>query len=237
MSNLTTVPNPPGEGPGAQDPTNPFSMAELTAPGPKRRVRSQPVILMIVVGVSAAAIFGMRQYVLRTGIVLAEVNIDYKAEDAEKARTYERIMGDLQRAQTPLDIALKDFGQSPFMLDMGETKVDAPAIDSALTEAQRAEAEAKLRAQQREEELNSMVNAMTLHSIVGGRTPLARINEDTVSVGSVVQDTFKVVEIDGRSVVLEADGKRFTLTMEVVKPNAKRPAAKIGKSTAPATRK
>jgi hypothetical protein len=55
---------------------------------------------------------------------------------------------------------------------------------------------------------------LVLHSVMGGKRPLARIDDETVTVGDTVAEYFTVTEISGRSVTITADGESFTLTMQ-----------------------
>lgn len=223
--------------PVPQDLRNPFQPGEIEGGKSRRHIPTQTIIMGLCLVCSAAALYGMRRYGMQSGMSFAEVNVDYQGLDAEKARTYQRIMADLARAQAPLDIALGDFGKSPFMLDLGDTKVSPElgvAVPSAISEEERLAAEAAAKAQQRAIELGQLASALQLHSVMGGRTPLARINDQTVAVGTIIDETFTVTAIDGRTVHLAADGHEFTLTMETGKHDeGKRSPAKIGSGKAP----
>jgi len=176
------------------------------------RIGSQPLIMAIVFGVSAASIFAMRQYGSRSGMVFADVVVDYQQEDAEKARTYERIMADLARVQTPLDVALGEFGKSPFMLvdATSVTSPDGTPVGGPSAE-ELAAAEKRKRDQARREEIKAAANTLELNIVMGS---LARIGGQNYRTGDVVDGMFKVEHVDGRSVTLKADDQTFVLTME-----------------------
>jgi hypothetical protein len=149
----------------------------------------------------------MRQYGMKAGMSFASGATDMPASDADKARTYDRIMADLARIQQPLDVALGEFTKSPFMLDARPVvNTHAPAGDDASQRAMRDR-------EQRRQELTTRVEGFILHSIVGGRVAVARIDDKTVRVGDMLDEDFKVESIDGRSVVLTADGMAFTHSM------------------------
>jgi len=175
------------------------------------RVGSQPLIMAVVLGVSTASIFAMRQVGARSGMVFADVVVEYEQEDAAKARTYERIIADLARVQTPLDVALGEFGKSPFMLDDATTVTSADGTPQAGPSAEElAVAEARKREAARREEIKGAAAALELHIVMGS---LARINGQNFQLGDVVNDVFLVTAVDGRSVTLTAEGQTFVLTM------------------------
>jgi len=221
-------------GPGRSDPA--AESARLIAPDApppaRRRARlpQQTIVAMIVLAVSAGAIFGMRKLGTRAGIAFGEQPIDYSPPDSERARTYERIMGDLARIQTPLDVALGEFGSSPFMLR--QTFPPTPGSDigpAETTPEQRAAEEAKRRAEERARALTDALSKVKLQSVMGGSRPLARIDGETVRVGDTVAGVFTVKSIDGRAVVLSADGTDFPIAIEVHTQGQKSAPVKMGK--------
>jgi len=222
------------QGPGGADPNvpNPFANAGTVETARiQRRIPTQTFILMLVLGVSAAALFSMRQLGLRSGVQFEEVKLDGTGPDAEKAKSYERIMADLQRIQTPLDVALGEFGKSPFMLTTSKTQVTAhgePVIE--LSPEERAALIAKEAAANRLAEIQDMATRLEVNGILAGRVPIARINNQAYRIGDVVQELFTVTAIDGRSVTLLADGETFVLTMDTTPDRTpKRSPARIGK--------
>lgn len=214
---------------------NPFSGlggGEGAYSAPKRRLPTQTIILLLVVAVSGVALMWMRREGLRAGVTLANVNIDYKEADAEKAKTYDRIMTDLARIQTPLDVALGEFGRSPFMLETQTTVVTerGQVIEDPNAAAMRALAEAGNRAKVRQAELDATVGSMRLNSVMGGATPLARIDGEFVSEGDVIGEVFTVEKIEGLTVTLTAEGHTYILTMEPKGISApKKSPVKVGK--------
>lgn len=212
---------------------NPFTGlgADESRSKPRRKIPTQTLLLGLVLAVSGASLFWMRHEGLKSGVDFKPINTDYKEADAEKARTYDRIMADLARIQEPLDVALGEFGKSPFMLDTGATKITEsgqPVVDDAA----RMQAEAEARIKARREELVMMAGGLQLNSVMGGATPMARIDGEFVRVGDIVHETFKVTEIDGLTVTVTAEGQTFKLTMEPKGNQAPRKApVKMGKPT------
>lgn len=190
------------------------------------RASTQIIILMLVVGVSVVSLWWMRKEGTRVGVTFQELNVDYTEPNAEKAKTYARIMADLSRIQTPLDVALGEFGKSPFMLDTGKATVAQTGVvmSSGPSEEEAAAALAREKAEARRQELLTGIDHLRLQSVMGGRVPLARISDRTVRVGDVVGEFFTVTGIEGRTVSVEADGQTFTLTMEEKKDSGPRRA-------------
>ncbi len=108
---------------------------EVPALRPRRRFPTQLLVLALIVSVSAAALFAMRRYGMRSGFKFDAVDVDYK-DDSEKARTYERIMADLASVQKPLDVALGDFGKSPFMRE-NSTKITPDVLQLPIAQKRR----------------------------------------------------------------------------------------------------
>jgi hypothetical protein len=222
---MTTGPAPKQE----FAPLSATPMEVANAPSSRsRRIQQQTVVLLILLCVSAGAIIGMRKLGMRAGIAFGEEGvIDYTPPDSEKARTYERIMGDLHRIQTPLDVALGEFGKSPFMLQQAARTVSTPP--PAEDAAARAAAEASRRAAQRLNELREKAGTLRLHGVVAGTQPLARINGETFRIGDRVGGDFRIAKIEGRSVTVTADGHEFVVSLEQVQSGPKAPPMKIGK--------
>ncbi len=177
----------------------------MTAPRVRKHIPTQLPLLILVLGVSAGALYGMRQYGMRSGFNFDAKTVDYKEQDSAKARTYERIMAELDRVKQPLDVTLTEFGKSPFMRDTVEAKItpDVKPLEPGMSDVERHRAEAV-----------DALKRLKLNSIIG---TIARIDDLTVQVGDPVGDLFVVKAIDGRSVTFEAYGEDFTLTMEAPK--------------------
>jgi hypothetical protein len=174
-----------------------------------RKFSVQSIVMVLVVLVSAVAVVGMRAMGTRGGIAMGNDEVQYTAQDADVGVRFARVMGDLARVQRPLDVALGEFGRSPFMLRAGAA--DAPASD--MTPEQRAEKERRDRQETRRRQIDESFASLTIQSIIGGRVSLARISGDVYSEGDVINGLFKVVSIEDRTVHLEADGQRFELTL------------------------
>ena len=194
--------------------------ASFSVPRPRGRFPTQIILLLLIVGVSGAALFGMRRYGMRSGVIFDAVEVKAPEDNSQQAQTYERIMADLASVQRPLDVALSDFGKSPFMRDEN-TKVspNQQTLIPAQTDAERHRQEAV-----------SALKGMHLIGIIGN---MARIDDLTVRAGDKVGDLFTVKSVEGRTVTFDAYGEEFKLEMDVKKggpgktaPTRMRPADK-----------
>lgn len=182
---------------------------------PKKSLPGQSIVLGVVLTVSVITLYAMRSYGMRSGMTFADVNVDYKSEDDEKSRTYDRIMRELAQAQQPIDIALTELSDSPFL-----PKVNKPVINPVTNEVEAAPTDDRaLAAQRREQEITMALGTLRLNAVMGGDVPIARINERLYRIGMPVGDYFTVEAIDGMSVTLRADGKLYMLMMEEGNPN------------------
>lgn len=197
--------------------------AEGTSLGaaPTGRVSSQMVVLAVVLVGAGGLLFGMRHLGLGPQVSLANLKLDYERADepaAAKAR-YTKVMGELAKAAVPPQVKGEELGKNPFRL----LKAEAPTETLASSDWQQQAAE-DAAARQAEQErlaqeaankaLTGEIASLHLHSVLGGRVPLARINDETVTVGDTVAGRFSVVAIEGRSVTLQAEGRQFTLSVE-----------------------
>lgn len=178
-----------------------------------KRFSSHNAVTALVLLVSAVMLYGMRQAGMRSGMTFKEMKIDYKREEVSPAllAAQRRVLMDLQRSEKPAQIPSNKLAKNPFeLLDA----TPAPMTeDRSLAEAQR---RAEMDRQSKAERLlkvQTSLSALQLRSVMEGRVPLARINDQTVRVGDTVAEIFKVARIDGRSVDLVADGQTYTLTM------------------------
>ncbi|MEI7658651.1 MAG: hypothetical protein WCK33_11360 [Phycisphaerae bacterium] len=175
--------------------------------GSRSRFSKQSIVMVVVLFVSAVSVVGMRAMGTRAGIAMGNDEVQYTAQDADVGHRFSRVMNELVRVQRPLDVALSEFGRSPFMLQGSNAK------SSDMTPEQRAELERRGKAEARRKQIDESFANLRIQSIVGGRVSLARISGEVYSEGDVINGLFKVVGIEDRTVHLEADGQRFELTL------------------------
>jgi hypothetical protein len=185
----------------------------------KAKMPSQVPLLLVILCISGGALYSMRQYGMKSGFKFQDVNVDIQEEDSEKARTYERIMADLDRVQNPLDVTLTEFGNSPFMRAQGEVTY-TPEVGPRTPEMTDVE--------RRRIEAVDTLKRLKLRGIIGH---VARIDDETVRVGDTVAGLFVVKSIDGRTVTFEAHGEVFTLTLEAAKAGPKKSPTRVGEGS------
>ncbi|MFZ4575529.1 MAG: hypothetical protein ACOYN0_14120 [Phycisphaerales bacterium] len=180
---------------------------------PKALVPQQVFVFLIVFAVSAATIFTMRQYGMQAGIAQAEeLRLEFGQADGEKARTYERIMADLRRVEHPLDVALQNLRESPFMPQGADTTVVVGDQQFTGPSAEELAEQARVKAQESRRQLvQTALGTIKVNMVMGD---MARINDEYYRVGDQVAEFFTIVKINGREVTLQADGVNYTLVMD-----------------------
>lgn len=185
---------------------------------PKRWMPTQPMVLGLVLVVAVAALAGMRQITLKSRINFQAKQVDYDHEAAAaQAAAYQRIMGDLARADKPLSIDMAGVTRTPFRFEheLGTEPVAAGDPGAGTIPNTTDPAEAQLRASaQRQMKLTQKVGQIQVHSVMGGRRPIARLNDEVVTIGDTIEDDFTVIAIDGRSVTLKSGDWQWTVTMD-----------------------
>lgn len=211
----------PGEGqavPGAFAAGMAIGDAHGHSGAPRSRFHTQHVIIMTTLMLSVALIYGMRRYGMQSGLKFNTAELSYKRDETQHRRAagFQRVMAELNAMNHQSTEGVR---MNPFKLmgaEAGDAKNDAaPRDDSAEI--------AKRKAEERGKKLADEFATLKLGSIMKGRVPIARINDELVRVGDLITDNFTVTEIKPTSVTLEADGKKFTLELADgtgVKPRA-----------------
>lgn len=184
----------------------------------KVKVNSQAVVLVIILGVSAAALASMRHIGMKAGInysVDSAPQPTASKDDPEKVARYDRIMKDLHQLQQPLDIALGELSKIPALIPT-DRKVDTSAGGPSIAQTDEGAAD---RARQAERaKLRKDAANLKLQSCMGGRVPLARIDGKFYRIGDLVNDKFILREIENRSVTVEVEGETIQIEMDTGKP-------------------
>jgi hypothetical protein len=191
---------------------------------PRKRFNTQHVIIVTTLALSAGMIYGMRRYGMQSGLKFDTTEVAYTRDDAnhKRAAEFQKLVAQMSAA----DKELPAVDKNPFKLmgaEAGDATVDAgPVVDDAAEKAKRLAAE-------REKALETELIELKLGSIMMGRVPLARINDELVRVGDMAGENFKIVAIEPQTVTLVADGKKFTLTLaDEPQPKGKGPKARDG---------
>lgn len=196
-------------------------------PKSKFSAQSQNVITALVIAISGGLLFAMRQIGMGSGVAEAEeIIIHYQPVNIDPAKraAQERALAGLQRMTVPMPLEPGTFNLSPFLT---KEKAEDPGEDEAkLAEAlakQRREEAARRAAEETKATTRALAAKLVVHSILEGAVPIARLGEDVVRVGDRVEETFSVVSIGNRQVVLEAlaekGGERFILVQEDLAQN------------------
>ena len=197
-----------------QAPTSVISSSES-----KSKVNTQLVIAACVLAIGGVAIYGMRYIGMQAGLDENITTIDYASESntAHFVERFESVMKTLDESTVSIQISdTGEFPEAPFSRPTIQgTSVEK--IDTGLSQEER-DRIAQERAREREIELrreNVIGEAMRfkLQGIIGGSRPAARVSGLPVRAGMPMGDFFTVIEITGRTVIIEADGMRFELSM------------------------
>ena len=195
----------------------------------RNKIPQQTIIMLIVLTVSAGAIFAMRKLGTKAGIAMGGEIVQYTPPDSERTKSYARIMDELSSIQTPLDVALGEFGKSPFMLRNNQAQPLIDPVSAAMpTPEQTAAEDAKRRLEQRKQELRDKASLIVVQSVIDGRVPIARINGEMFRVGDVVSEVFTITGIKERTVTFEADGIKFTSVFDVNASGTKSAPMRVG---------
>lgn len=189
--------------------------ADGVLPGkPRQRIPMPVIVGAVVILAGGVMLLGMRRYGIRSGMKFDTVKLEYTSQssDAAVAVAHKRILEDLERSVAPADIPAERPAKNPFRLAIA--KSDEPeTMDAAAAEARRQAELSKQQIEQRRGEIDQAAGELWLHGIMDGRVPLARIGDQTVRVGDKVGEYFVVKVIEGRSVVLDGEGKFYKLTL------------------------
>ncbi len=186
---------------------------------------NQTIILLVLLVLSAGAVYGMRRVGIVSGISGQALAVEYQpsAINAEFEQRFERAMDDLARSGRPIQVALEDLPDQPFNIDqrLSLATIAISEIDPAtLSEQQRLRAEQQRAEEQRRhaaalrERVDGEASRLRVQSMIGGRVPVATINGQLCRVGDQVGNgIFTVEDISGEGVVVVASGRRFLVPM------------------------
>ena len=165
------------------------------------------VLLLVVVAVASALLFGMRKLGLAGRLELVDIKIDYPFESGKNTAAgpdHQVVIKDLRTSTDVRQVPPELVQMNPFewMVQAQSTTTPDPK-DDAVRRAREA----------RRREIAEAFDALTLNSVMGGRMPVAQISGQLVRVGDDIGEFFTVLQIEGRSVVLVADDDKFTLTL------------------------
>ncbi|MBX3359284.1 MAG: general secretion pathway protein GspB [Phycisphaeraceae bacterium] len=189
---------------------------------PKRSiVSSQNLVLFLVLFAASGALFAMRFLGMGPRSALADPNpaFTYNVDKPSSvmATDHRVVLADLSASRISGQVPPEQVQRNPFKmagtlapLNTGpaESGPDTAAVDRAARE--QAERERKER-EAREQKIMRALATLQVNSVMTGSVPAARVNGELVRVGDTIEEVFTVKDIHGRGVVLEVDGKSFTL--------------------------
>ncbi|MDX2115425.1 MAG: hypothetical protein SFZ24_07360 [Planctomycetota bacterium] len=224
------IPPPPaldGASPaeGAPEENSPLATPFAAGPGgfvlsdemePKASRFSWHAVLLGVLVVGAALLLGMRKLGMGPKLDLLAVQIDYPldAQGAPVTQDHSRVLEDLRTGGTVERVPLENVQTNPFAWRslIQDTKPKAAEVDPAeLTRRER---------ENRRRMIAEEAGKLTLNGVMAGRVPIARISGQTVRVGDMVGEFFRVKSITGREVQLESEGEVFVLGLSVPEPGS-----------------
>lgn len=200
----------------------------------RSKVSMTSLFLAVLLIGGGGILFVMRKIGIGPMSALAQFKMpDYDVTKAPAAKTkdHERIIQDLTASHISSQVPADQVQKNPFRMadalrpTSAEDPVeptakgdDGAAAKLALEERQRRDADA------RKKMVDSALASMTVHQIMGGSNPIARIDDEVVRIGDTVAELFTVKAISGRSVELECDGATYAISMDDRQAPAKKSA-------------
>lgn len=185
-----------------------------TQPRVRRKTYTQQLIVVALLVISGGMLYGMRTYGMRSGISFKEVKVEFTGDNnTTKSASYQRIMNDLEQAGKPIQIPGERLKKNPFMLGAAQSPTD-PTANAAELAAKKNEELARLQRERHIADVQTALSTLQLHSVMDGRVPVARVNEETVRIGSKLAEFFTVTAISGRELELESEGQTYVLSMD-----------------------
>ncbi len=184
------------------------------------KVSVQLLIAMFVVAIGAGAVYGMRYIGTRAGLDKEIVSIDYasQADSADFSKRFNTVLKTLDESSVSIQIADHDsFAKTPFSREAIVDEAPQVRVDPGMSEEERLAAQRKYELEQeialRKQRVLDEASRFKLQGIIGGSRPAARISGLPVRAGMDLGDYFTVKEINGRTVIIEADGMEFELAI------------------------
>lgn len=179
----------------------------------KKQLSQQSLVTLMVVVVGAGGLFAMRKLGLGPQTTQAAAKVDLEVDggaSADSLRQYQRMIERLRLSARPVQVPQDRVVGNPFAMADVETDL-GPTEPTRLGPT--GEELARQAREKRLQEVANELSTLKLQSVMGGRVPLARINDKIMKVGDRVGKNFELVAIEGRTAVLSAEGLEFELTL------------------------
>jgi hypothetical protein len=231
MNNPTTRPNQssatptalPGAAPQADNAALPNAFTNAAPDQPaalpgfgigtttKKSISLHTVLLVLVVAISAVAIFGMRKIGVFTGNALAATTTVDMATVPKIDTRHLQVIAELNRNRVENQVPETSVQKNPFVLSLRPAKRDdePKAARPGASPEEIAAANAALR----DAEARKSLEALTLNGIMGGTTPVARINGRLFRVGDKLPGGSMLSAIEGRRIIVEVNNEFFAIDL------------------------
>lgn len=200
----------PGNGNGAGDGIG--GGGTLTAPKGSK-ISHAAIFFAVLIVVGGGLLFAMRKIGINPMSAIAnmtEPEVDLTRNN-KSPLDHKRVLRDLSESAVKGQVPIEQVQKNPF--EIPEVIAATQSADPELAAKQALERERKA-AEERRKNLEATVAGLKIHGILGGSTPVARINDKAVRVGDKVEGILEVTAIQGRTVELECDGQTFVLSLD-----------------------
>jgi hypothetical protein len=181
-----------------------------------RRFSSTYILAAVMTVLSAGTLLGMRAYGKQSGIRIDKFDTEgfkpVRSETVTAAQT-QRVLAELERHGTPLQIPAEVIPKKVFVLGSGAPAVDNSGKLSAEADRRAREA-AEKEAREREAVLADKLRSLEVTAVVMGQRPVVRVSGKLYRVGDTIAKTFAVLEITERGVRLGFEGAEYELTIK-----------------------
>lgn len=171
------------------------------------------LVLVLVIGIAAAALWGMRQMGTSGSLSFADTpEIEYPIDDLVSATglsDHADILGQLESSRDAAHIPIDEVLINPFSWNISETTKATPTTTTVPQVDQ-----AEIARLERERRIDTEFSMLRLNSVIGGSMPVARISGKLVRAGDQLGELFTVKRITARSVLLTVDGHEYMLSMD-----------------------
>jgi hypothetical protein len=207
---------------GGDVPPNPFVAGETSSAIPgmdvtaaRKGISMQTVLLVLVVAISAGALYAMRHLGMGKSTANAAPTVEYSFDSAKTARDHRPLLAELNATRSKKQVDNDLLKRNPFEMPSHLKRVDE---QDALANARGAALERQMmmdsKLSEKQEKILAEARQLRVNGVMGGSDPIARINGQVYRVGDTVGQSFVVKEIYGRTVVLEAGNQTFSLEMD-----------------------
>jgi hypothetical protein len=225
---------PDGEGHGSEDASAAALRMDLLGASavesgadapPRSKLSGQAALLLMVVVAGVGGLLSMRYLGMGPRSSQGEVpQVEYDFNKVTSSADHNRVLEDLSanRAaeQVPPDFVQRNPFQFAGALDTDKPLPPSPNPTTSQDKDEIARARAEM---ERRQTIDRAFASLDLHTVLAGSNPVARISGQTVRVGDRIGEFFTVVEIQGRSVSLDCEGKTFVLSLAEDSASGARP--------------